>query len=57
MSKMPAPASTQPTVMGIRGPARATQGPVRTEATIKPAAIGMKSSAVWYAEAFATTCR
>ena len=45
--KMPAAASTQPMVIGIRGPTLATHGPVNAEATMSPAAIGMKSTAVW----------
>ena len=44
----PPAASTQPIVMGIRGPDRAPpRGPVRAEAMISPAAMGMKSTAVW----------
>ena len=44
---MPPPASRQPIVIGTIGPIRATQGPVRAEAMISPAAIGRKSTAVW----------
>ena len=44
-------------VIGMRAPWRATQGPVTMEATISPAAIGRKVTAVSYAEAFTTTWR
>ena len=54
---MPTAASTQPTVIGICAPWRATQGPVTMEATISPAAMGRNVTAVWYAEAFTTTWR
>ena len=30
---------------------------MRADATIRPAAIGRKSTAVWYADALATTCK
>ena len=54
---MPTAASTQPTVIGMRAPWWATQGPVTMEATISPAAMGRNVTAVWYADAFTTTSR
>ena len=46
VSRIPLAARTQPTVIGVRGPCRATQGPVMTEEMISPAAIGMNVAAV-----------
>ena len=56
-TRMPPPARRHPIVMGQRGPIRATSGPVNADAMISPAAIGRKSTAVWYADALATTWR
>ena len=42
VARMPPAGQKEPTVMGTRAPMRATQGPVTSEAAIRPAAMGTK---------------